>query len=233
MAAGSEPSDARGRQLIGKVALITGAAAGPGRAAAQLFADHGAAIVVADVNDAGARETVDRIEKDGGRATALHADVSIRADCDAMVATAIETFGRLDVLYNTAATRMSSRLVETSEEKWDDTIATNLSASFWSCRAAIPHMLAGSGGAIVNSAMTLGSPGSESVAAYRPAEAGLIALTRQIAGEYGPHIRANVIASGSIDPDDAARVALFLAGDASAYVSGAVIPCTDGRVERR
>ena len=130
------------------------------------------------------------------------------------------------MLYNTAATQMSSRLVETSEEMWDATIATNLSASFWSCRAAIPHMLAGPGGAIVNTATTLGPPGSEGpIGLPTAAEAGLIALTRQIAGEYGPHIRANVIASGSIDPDDVARVALFLAGDASAYISGAVIPC--------
>ena len=130
--------DARGRQLAGKVALITGAASGQGRAAAQLFADHGAAIVVVDVNDDGARETVERIEKDGGRATALHADVSIRADCDAMVAAAFDTFGRLDVLYNNAAIQMSGRLVDTTEEMWDVTIATNLSAIFWACRAAIP-----------------------------------------------------------------------------------------------
>ena len=80
-------------------------------------------------------------------------------------------------------------------------------------------MLAGSGGAIVNTATTFGPPGSDGPAAYHAAEAGLIALTRQIAGEYGPHVRANVIASGPIDPDDVARVALFLAGDASAYIS--------------
>jgi NAD(P)-dependent dehydrogenase (short-subunit alcohol dehydrogenase family) len=229
MAAGSEPSDARGRQLSGRVALITGAASGPGRAAAQLFADHGAAIVVADVNEAGGRETVERIEKDGGRATALHADVAIRRDCDAMITTAIDTYGRLDVLYNSAATQLSSRLVETSEEMWDAAIATNLSAIFWACRAAIPHMLAGSGGTIVNTVSTRVQQGSEGCAAYDAAAAGLIALTRHIAVEYGPHIRANVLAPGSIDPDDVARLALFLAGDTSACVSGAVIPCDVGR----
>jgi NAD(P)-dependent dehydrogenase (short-subunit alcohol dehydrogenase family) len=229
MAGGREPSDARGRQLFGKVALITRAASGPGRAAAQLFAEHGAAIVVTDVNEAGAHETVDRIEKDGGRATALRTDVSIRRECDAMVTAAIETYGRLDVLCNNPSTRLPSRLVETSEETWDATIATDLSAIFWACRAAIPRMLAGSGGTIVSTASTLGRPGPESDTASAAAAAGVIALTRQIAVEYGPHVRANVIAPGPIDPGQVARLALFLAGDPSAYISGAVIPCAGGQ----
>jgi NAD(P)-dependent dehydrogenase (short-subunit alcohol dehydrogenase family) len=247
-------------QLAGKVALITGSASGQGRAAAQLFAEHGAAIVVVDVNDDGMRETVEGVERAGGRALAFHADVSQRADCDAMVAAAVEHFGRLDVLYNNAAIQMSGRLVETTEEMWDVTIATNLSAIFWACRAAIPHMLAGNGGSIVNTSSTLGQQGSEGYAAYGAAKAGLIALTRQIAVEYGPQVRANVIAPGSIDTprfrkvtdgmadaesflamlqrtiplrrlglaDDVAQLALFLASDASAYTSGAVVPCDGG-----
>ncbi len=247
-------------QLAGKVALITGSASGQGRAAAQLFAEHGAAIVVVDIDDEGARETVACIEGVGGRALALHADVSTRPDCDAMVAAAVDAFGRLDVLYNNAAIQMSGRLVETTEEMWDATIATNLSAIFWACRAAIPHMLTGEGGSIVNTSSTLGQQGSEGYAAYGAAKAGLIALTRQIAVEYGPTVRANVIAPGSIDTprfrkvtermddaesflsmlqrtipmrrlglaDDVARLALFLASDASAYTSGAVIPCDGG-----
>jgi NAD(P)-dependent dehydrogenase (short-subunit alcohol dehydrogenase family) len=186
-------------ELAGKVALITGSASGQGRAAAQLFAEHGAAIVVVDVDDDGAGETVARIEQSSGRAIAVHADVSVRRDCDAMVATAVDTYGRLDVLYNNAAIQMSGRLVETTEEMWDITIATNLSAIFWACRAAIPHMIAGDGGSIINTSSTLGQQGSEGYAAYGAAKAGLIALTRQIAVEYGPKVRANVIAPGSID----------------------------------
>ena len=116
-----------------------------------------------------------------------------------MVAAAVDTYGRLDVLYNNAAIQMSGRLVETTEEMWDVTIATNLSAIFWACRAAIPHMLAGDGGSIINTSSTLGQQGSEGYAAYGAAKAGLIALTRQIAVEYGPKVRANVIAPGSID----------------------------------
>jgi NAD(P)-dependent dehydrogenase (short-subunit alcohol dehydrogenase family) len=186
-------------QLAGKVALITGSASGQGRAAAQLFAGQGAAIVVVDIDDDGSRETVDRVEQAGGSAVVVHADVSTRADCDAMVAAAIDAYGRLDVLYNNAAIQMSGRVVETTEEMWDVTIATNLSAIFWACRAAIPHMLAGDGGSIINTSSTLGQQGSAGYAAYGAAKAGLIALTRQIAVEYGPTVRANVIAPGSID----------------------------------
>ena len=248
-------------QLAGKVALITGSASGQGRAAAHLFAEHGAAIVVVDIDDDGACGTVAGIEQSGGRALAVHADVSTRRDCDAMVATAVDTYGRLDVLYNNAAIQMSGRLVETTEEMWDVTIATNLSAIFWACRAALPHLLAGDGASIINTSSTLGQQGSEGYAAYGAAKAGLIALTRQIAVEYGPKVRANVIAPGSIDTprfrkvtermgddadrflamlertipmrrlgraDDVARLALFLASDASAYTSGAVIPCDGG-----
>ena len=257
---GAPHQPAHGPQLRDKVALITGAASGQGRSAAELFAEHGAAVLVVDVNDEGARETVARIEKDGGRAAAFHADVSQRTGCDAMVAAAIDAFGRLDVLYNNAAVQMSGRLTDTTEEMWDLTIATNLSAIFWACRAAIPRMLDGGGGSIVNTSSTLGQQGSEGYAAYGAAKAGLIALTRQIAVEYGPHVRANVIAPGSIDTprfravaermddtdgflamlartipmrrlgaaDDVARLALFLASDASAYTTGAVIPCDGG-----
>jgi NAD(P)-dependent dehydrogenase (short-subunit alcohol dehydrogenase family) len=188
-----------GNLLRGKVALITGAASGQGRAAALLFAQHGACVVVADVNEAGAHETVALIEKEDGEALAAHIDVSRAADCNAMIAATIEAYMRLDVLYNNAAIQMSGRLVETTEAMWDITIATNLTAIFRACRAAIPHMLAGGGGSIINTSSTLGQQGSEGYAAYGAAKAGLIALTRQIAAEYGPQIRANVIAPGSID----------------------------------
>jgi len=246
--------------LEGRVALITGAASGQGRAAALLFASEGASIVVVDLNDDGANETVAMIEKEGGAATAVHADVARRVECDAMIAAAVETYGGLDVLYNNAAIQMSGTLVDTTEAMWDITIATNLTAIMRACRAAIPHMLRGGGGSIINTSSTLGQQGSEGYAAYGAAKAGLIALTRQIAVEYGPEIRANVIAPGSIDTprfrgvtarlddpdaflemlqrtiplhrlglaDDIAQLALFLASDASAYTTGAVIPCDGG-----
>lgn len=190
----------RVESLLGdRVALITGAASGQGRAAALLFAGHDAAVVVADVDDTGAAETVALVEKQGGRAAALHADVSVRGDCDAMVEFTMTHFGRVDVLYNNAAVQMSGRLVDCTEEEWDLTLRTNLNAIFWACRAAIPHMLQGGRGSIINTASTLGLVGSPGYAAYGAAKAGLVALTRQIAVEYGPAVRANVIAPGSID----------------------------------
>ena len=155
---------------------------------------------------------------------------------------------------------MSGRLVECTEDEWDRTIATNLNAVFWACRAALPVMLAGDGGSIINTASVLGLIGSEGYVAYGAAKAALVALTRQIAVEYGPTVRANVIAPGSIDTprfrkvaqamddpdgflsgltrviplqrlgtaDDVAGIALFLASQHSAYVSGAVIPADGG-----
>ena len=246
--------------LAGKVALITGCGSGQGRAAAQLMAQQGARIVVVDINDEGAAETVRLLEEQDGEGMAVHADVSRRADVDEMIAAAMDRYGRIDVLYNNAAVQMSGRLVDCTDDEWDLTIATNLSAIFYACRAAIPHMLAGDGGSIINTASTLGLIGSEGFAAYGAAKAGLVLLTKQIAVEYGPTVRANVIAPGSIDTprfrkvldktpgaekfveglkrnipvrrlgvaEDVGAIALFLASDLSAYVSGAVIPADGG-----
>lgn len=252
-------------RLDGKVALITGAASGQGRAAARLFAANGARIVVADIDDEGSNETVSMIEADGGEAAAVHADVSVQADAEAMVDFAVETFGSVDILYNNAAVQMSGTLAEVTEDDWDLTLDTNLTAIFWACRRALPHMLDGKGGSIINTASVLGLVGSEGYVAYGAAKAGLVALTRQMAVEYGPKVRANVIAPGSIntprfqkvvedmdDPDgfvkgmedvipvgrlgtaeDVASIALFLASDQSAYVSGAVIPADGGLASLR
>ena len=162
--------------LAGKVALITGAASGQGRAAALLFARHGAAVTVADIDELGGAETTRLIEHAGGAAISLPIDVSRRVDCDAMVAATIAEFGRLDVLYNNAAVQMSGRLVDCTEDEWDVTIATNLNAIFWACRAALPHLLAAGDGSIINTASTLALIGSEGYAAYGAAKAGLVAL---------------------------------------------------------
>jgi len=226
----------------------------------MLFAAHGASIAVIDVNDEGSNETADLVEKEGGAAIVVHADVSTADDCARMVRETADAFGRIDVLYNNAAVQMSGRLVECTEDDWDRTIATNLNAVFWACRAALPVMLEGERGSIINTASVLGLIGSEGYVAYGAAKAGLVALTRQIAVEYGPTVRANVIAPGSIDTprfrrvaeemddtegflaglarviplkrlgtaDDVAGIALFLASDQSAYVSGAIIPADGG-----
>jgi NAD(P)-dependent dehydrogenase (short-subunit alcohol dehydrogenase family) len=208
-----------GPLLDGKAALITGAASGQGRAAALRFAAEGAAIAVADVNEPGAAETAGMVERAGGRAVAVRADVSVRGDVSRMVGTCVDAFGRLDVLYNNAAVQMSGRLVDTTEDQWDLTIDTNLTAIFLACREAIPHMVAGDGGSIINTASVLGLIGSEGYAAYGAAKAGLVALTRQVAVEHGPKVRANVIAPGSIDTPRFRKVAAAM-DDGEAFVSG-------------
>jgi NAD(P)-dependent dehydrogenase (short-subunit alcohol dehydrogenase family) len=207
------------RLLDGKVALITGAASGQGRAASVRFAEHGARIAVVDVDDEGAAGTAGLVERAGSKAVAIHADVSRRVDNDAMVRAAVEAFDRLDVLYNNAAIQMSGRLVDTTEEQWDVTIATNLSAIFWASRAAIPHLLEDGGGSIINTASVLGLIGSEGYAAYGAAKAGLVALTRQIATEHGPSVRANVIAPGSIDTPRFRKVVAGM-DDGEGFVEG-------------
>jgi NAD(P)-dependent dehydrogenase (short-subunit alcohol dehydrogenase family) len=195
-----------GQLLRGKVALITGAASGQGRAAAQLFAEHGATIVVADINDVGGKETVRLVEDAGQSGQAVHADVSRRADVDAMIGTTIDAYGRLDVLYNNAAVQMSGRLVDCTEDDWDLTIATNLSAIFWACRAAIPHMLAGE------------TPRFRKVLDQFGGDA-----ERFVEG-----LRTTVPLKRLGVAEDVAGIALFLASDLSAYTSGAVIPADGG-----
>jgi 3-oxoacyl-[acyl-carrier protein] reductase len=195
------------RLLDGRAALITGAASGQGRAASVLFAEQGASICVADINDEGSKETVAMVEAVGGNAVAVHADVADADDVVAMVDACMDAFGRLDVLYNNAAIQMSGRLVDCTEDEWDVTIAMNLTAVFRTCRAAIPKMVAGHGGSIISTASVLGLIGSEGYAAYGAAKAGLVALTRQIAVEFGPNVRANVIAPGSIDTPRFRKVA--------------------------
>ncbi len=193
--------------LDDKVAVITGGASGQGRAAALRFSDAGARVAIADVDDLGAAETVRLVEELGGEALALHTDVSQRADSEAMIDASVERWGRVDVLYNNAAVQMSGTLLECTEADWDLTMATNLDAIFWACRAAIPRMLEGGGGSIINTASVLGLVGSAGYCAYGAAKAGLVALTRQIAVEHGPAIRANVIAPGSIDTPRFRKVA--------------------------
>jgi 3-oxoacyl-[acyl-carrier protein] reductase len=130
-----------GALLDGRVALITGAGSGQGRAAAELFATQGARIAVVDINKEGADETAELVQRAGGAAIAVHADVSERPDVDRMVAETNGAFGAIHVLYNNAAVQMSGTLVECTEDQWDLTIATNLTAIFTACRAALPVML--------------------------------------------------------------------------------------------
>src|SRR5438067_315595 len=139
-------------RLAGKVALITGAGMGQGREAALLFAEHGARVVVGDVNGAAAAETVALVEQAGGQAVAAVGDVAVEADVRQMVCVGIERFGGLNVLYNNAGVLWKDRdksVLETETEHWDRVLDINLKGPYLVCKHGIPHLIAAGGGSVI------------------------------------------------------------------------------------
>jgi NAD(P)-dependent dehydrogenase (short-subunit alcohol dehydrogenase family) len=191
--------------LIDSVALITGAGSGIGRGIAQRLAAFGARVVVADVNEAGGRETVQLVESEGGSALFTRTDVSVKADAEAMVAAALDRFGRVDYLVNNAGLITLTPFLDLPEEEWDLVMNVNLKGQFL-CTQAFARALvnAGHGGAIVN----LGSVEGEVVAAsgehcqphYNASKGGVKMLTKALAFELAPYgIRVNGVNPGTID----------------------------------
>ena len=194
-------------RLEGKVAVITGAASGQGRAAARLFAKEGARVVVADLNDEGAQEVVRDITDSGGEAATARVDVSREAEVEDMIRQAVEEFGRLNVLFNNAGVGYSTSdrmkmasVVETPEKDWDTILAINLKGVAMGCKHAIPIMEEQGGGAIVNNASInalVGLPGAD---AYTAAKGGIVSLTRVLAVDWGPkNIRINCLCPGGVE----------------------------------
>jgi NAD(P)-dependent dehydrogenase (short-subunit alcohol dehydrogenase family) len=189
-------------RLEGKVALITGAGSGMGRAAAELFAREGARVVVSDlVDDAGAA-AVDAIRAAGGEATYVRADVSQWDDCVAMVAAATDTYGALHVLYNNAGIFPADDggVLDTPEATWEKVMDVNLKGVWLGCKAGIPAMLASGGGAFVNVASFVALMGAATAQiAYTASKGGVLAMTRELAVEYARQgIRANALCPGPI-----------------------------------
>ncbi|MBX3026098.1 glucose 1-dehydrogenase [bacterium] len=187
-------------RLDGKVAVITGGASGIGAATVKRFCAEGAAVVVADLNEAGGHELVAAIAAGGGRATFQRVDVSREADVQAAMERAVATYGRLDAVFNNAGLGGAiGPLEETSVEDWDRTQAVLLRGVFLGIKHAIPHLRAAGGGSIISTASVAGLRGGAGPHAYSAAKAGVVNLTRSAALELGKDlIRVNCICPGGI-----------------------------------
>ena len=244
--------------LDGKVAIVTAAAgAGIGQAAARRFAQEGAQVVISDAHPRRVQEVADAIAKDIGRdVPALAVDVRDADQVRSMVQTAIDRFGRVDVLMNNAGINRLVPVWEMDDETWRMVIDVNLTGTFYCTRAVLPHMIERKSGAIINMASVVGWFGSgDGEAHYAAAKAAVMGFTRAVAAEVGEHgVRVNAIAPGLVynefleriypkefferfvrrvplgragEPSDVADLALFLASDMSRYITGEVI-CISG-----
>ena len=247
-------------RLDGKVALITGAGNGMGQVASVLFASEGARVVVADFSETGGAETVAAVEAAGGEAAFVKVDVANADQVEAMVAFAMQTFGSLDVLYNNAGIFPADDggATETPEPTWDRVMEVNLKGVWLGCKYGIPAMLESGGGTIVNVASFVALMGAATAQiAYTASKGGVLAMTREIAVEYGRrNIRANSLCPGPVstpmleelmsDPhrkarrivhipmgrlgqaEELAKAALFLASDDSSFMTGAQLVVDGG-----
>jgi NAD(P)-dependent dehydrogenase (short-subunit alcohol dehydrogenase family) len=191
-------------RLRGKVAFITGAGMGMGREASVLFAEEGARIVVADIDEGAAHGTVELIARAGGQAVAVTGDVAVEADVRRMIDEGVGRFGALHVLYNNAGVLWKDRdrsVLETDERWWDRVMAINLKSVFWVTKHGIPHLRAAGGGSIVMMGSVSALAGfTRAQDAYTAAKGALISLTKSLAIQFAKdRIRCNVIHPGIVD----------------------------------
>lgn len=249
-------------RLAGKVAIVTGAGAegddiGIGRAIAVLFGREGARVVCADVDGARAEHTAARIRAEGGEAIAMAGDVSVPADCEALVKAAVDGFGRLDVLVNNVGISTPTKLADVSLEQWNRILSVNLTSVMLMSKYAVPHMASVGGGSIVNISSIAGIRAMGSLA-YGTSKAAMAQLSREIGVQHGREgIRVNTVAPGHVmtphamhvlpasmresrrkvgplgvegDAWDVAQAVLFLSSDEARFINGVHL-AVDGGVE--
>ncbi|MFN3381097.1 MAG: SDR family NAD(P)-dependent oxidoreductase, partial [Runella zeae] len=188
-------------RLKDKVALITGGSSGIGRETALLFAQEGAAVVVADINEA-AKETVELIEKQGGKAAYIRTDVSKASDCENMVAFAEQTFGKLNIIFNNAGIMHSDddNAITTEESVWDLTMNINVKGVFFGCKYAIPALRRAGGGSIINTASFVALLGAATPQiAYTASKGAVLSMSRELAVIHArENIRVNALCPGPL-----------------------------------
>jgi NAD(P)-dependent dehydrogenase (short-subunit alcohol dehydrogenase family) len=205
-------------RLSEKVAIITGAASGIGRGTAELFAEHGALLVLVDRDGAGLEVVQNQITAQGGQVVIFQGDVSESATIAGVVALALERFGRIDVVFNNAGIMPTGDLVGFAETTWDQVMDVNVKSMYLLCKAVLPHMLARGSGSIINTSSvmaTLTEPGYE---AYTSSKAAVIGLTKSIAVSYAEQgVRCNCVCPGWVDTPLNQRLAEELGGMEKLY----------------
>ena len=248
-------------KLKDRVAIVTGAGRGIGLAIAEAMAKEGAKVVVAEVADQRGEEAANEISKAGGQATFMKVDVTNSSEIKTVVETVLEKFGKIDILVNNAALGQWENFLDGDEQRWDRLIDVNLKGVILFTRAVLDNMVERKYGKIVNIASGAGIVGTNGQVVYAASKGGVVAFTRSLAAEMGPHhININAICPGFTEtpmsvrgvelapdyfqkmientplgrpahPDDHAKLAVFLASDDSEYITGQSI-FVDGGVSR-